>query len=254
MILEIDAGNTSLKWRWRGKAAHKARDPEQFEAAMAHAERPDEVLVCNVRGEQFETELTTLFAGKWEVRPRFATVARARGGVRIQYPDVSKLGADRWLAMLAGFKRARGSCLIVDSGTALTIDLLDADGLHLGGYIMPGLETSRAALTRNTSIRLAPAETVESDAPGNDTGAAVRNGTLFMLRGALRAALERFEREHGRPQPEDKRPRPERNSPNVILTGGDAALLKGELGRDNVLTVPDLVLDGLALAWPNLED
>ena len=251
MILEIDAGNTSLKWRWRGAVAQSARGLRQLESAVAHAGRPDEVLVCNVRGEEFKAGLAAWVAGKWEMRPRFATVARACGGVRIQYPDLSRLGADRWLAMLAGFRRARDSCLIVDSGTALTIDLLDADGLHLGGYIMPGLETSRAALLHNTSIRLTPADAVESTAPGNDTGAAVRNGTLFMLCSAVRAALERFEREH-------ERPRPQRNSPTVILTGGDAALLdaflKEEPGRGGVLAVPDLVLDGLALACAEPEN
>ena len=244
MILEIDAGNTSLKWRWRGAAANSVRGLRQLESVIAHDGRPDEVLVCNVRGEEFEAELTARFAGEWGVRPRFAKVARACGGVRVQYPNPSRLGADRWLAMLAGFRRASGSCLIVDSGTALTIDLLDADGLHLGGYIMPGLETSRAALTRNTSIRLAPAEAAESAEPGNDTGTAVRNGTRLMLCSAVCVALERFEREH--------------KSSMAILTGGDAALLaaflKEESGRDGVVTVPDLVLDGLALAWPNPEN
>lgn len=251
MILEIDAGNTSLKWRWRGAAAHSARGLRQLESAVAHAGRPDEVLVCNVRGEEFEADLAAWVAGKWEMRPRFAKVARACGGVRIQYPDPSRLGADRWLAMLAGFRRARGSCLIVDSGTALTIDLLNADGSHLGGYIMPGLETSRAALLQNTSIRLTPSDAAESAAPGNDTGAAVRNGTLFMLCSAVRAALERFEREHRRLRPEEK-------GPMVILTGGDAALLdallREEPGPGGVLTVPDLVLDGLALACAEPEN
>lgn len=241
MILEIDAGNTSLKWRWRGSAASSVRGLKQLESAIADVGRPDEVLVCNVRGEEFEAELAAWFADRWELRPRFATVARACGGVTIQYPDPARLGPDRWLAMLAGFRCARGSCVIVDSGTALTIDLLDAGGLHLGGYIMPGLETSRAALTRNTSIRLSPADVAESTEPGNDTGDAVRNGTLFMLCSAVHAALERFERQ--------------REDPMVILTGGDAALLDAflekELGRDGVATVPDLVLDGLALACPD---
>ncbi len=237
MILEIDAGNTSLKWRWRGLASNTVRGLGQLESAFANARRPDEALVCNVRGGEFEAELTTWFADKWKLRPRFAAVARVCGGVRIQYPDPSRLGADRWLAMLAGFRIAGGSCLVVDSGTALTIDMLDAGGLHLGGYIMPGLETSRAALTRNTSIRLAPADAAESVAPGNDTAAALRNGTLFMLCGAVRAALERRKRVG--------------ESPPVILTGGHAAVLDAflqeEIGRDGILTVPDLVLDGLAL-------
>jgi len=241
VILEIDAGNTSLKWRWRGSAASSVSSLRQLESAIADARRPDEVLVCNVRGEEFEAELTAWFADRWELRPRFAAVARVCGGVRIQYPDPSRLGADRWLAMLAGFRIAGGSCLVVDGGTALTIDMLDAGGLHLGGYIMPGLEMSRAALTRDTSIRLAPGGAAESAAPGNDTAAAVRNGTLFMLCSAVRAALKRRERQN--------------ESPPVILTGGDAAVLgaflQEEIGRDGILTVPDLVLDGLALTCPD---
>ena len=241
MILEIDAGNTSLKWRWRGAAARGASGPKQLEAAIARAGRPDEVLVCNVRGAEFQADLTAWFADKWRLRPRFAKVARACGGVRIQYPDVSKLGVDRWLAMLAGFRRARGGCLIVDSGTALTIDLLDADGLHLGGYIMPGLETMRSALSRNTEIRLPPGDKgAETTALGNDTAAAVRNGTLFMLCGAVRTAARRFEQQAANPM--------------LILTGGDAGLLQRELGRDGVVTVPDLVLDGLALACAEPEN
>ncbi len=234
MILEIDAGNTSLKWRWRGEAARRARDLAQLQSSLAGGRRPEEVLVCNVRGAGFAAELAAWFAREWNLRPCFAQVARACGGVRIRYPDPSRLGVDRWLAMLAGFGRVRGRCLIVDSGTALTIDLLDAGGLHLGGYIMPGLETLRSSLARETEVRLPPEDGQESVAPGNDTAAAVRNGTLFMLCGAVRAAMERFEREA--------------EASALILTGGDAALLARNLGRDGLSTVPDLVLDGLAIA------
>ena len=240
MILEIDAGNTSLKWRWRGSAANSVRGPVQLESELAHASRPEEVLVCNVRGAELEADLAAWVARKWDLLPRFARVARACGGVKIQYPDPSRLGADRWLAMLAGFRRAAGSCLIVDSGTALTIDVIDDGGLHLGGYIMPGLQALRSSLLRNTEIRLPPGNGEESVAPGNDTGDAVRNGTLFMLSGAVRTALERFGREEEKPM--------------LILTGGDATLLERELGRDVALIVPDLVLDGLEIACAEPEE
>ena len=234
MILEIDAGNSSLKWRWRGSAASSVADLVQLESALARGGRPREVLVSNVRGAEFEVELEQWAAREWRLQPRFARVTRACGSVRNRYPDPSRLGADRWLAMLAGYGLAQGSCLIADSGTALTIDLIDADGLHLGGYIMPGLRTMRAGLLRNTDIRLPPVGEVESIALGNDTESAVRNGTLFMLCGAVRMAATRLA------QPDA--------SPMLILTGGDAALLERELSREGVVTVPDLVLDGLAIA------
>ena len=254
MILEIDAGNTSLKWRWRGSAANSVRGPAQLESELAHASRPEEVLVCNVRGAELKADLAAWTARKWDLQPRFARVARVCGGVRIQYPDPSRLGADRWLAMLAGYRRANGNCLIVDSGTALTIDVIDDGGLHLGGYIMPGLQTLRSSLLRNTEIRLTPGNGEESVALGNDTGDAVRNGTLFMLCGAVRAALERFEREMSRLRRGKGRPRREHESPMLVLTGGDAALLKRELGREGVPVVPDLVLDGLEIACAHPEE
>ena len=240
MILEIDAGNTSLKWRWRGSGASVAGDLAQLDTALGRVDRPDEVLVCNVRGADFEADLDQWLARKWRLRARFARVTRACGGVRNQYPDPSRLGVDRWLSMLAGYRLAQGSCLIADSGTALTIDLVNAGGLHLGGYIMPGLDSLRSCLPRDTQIRLPPGDAAESTSLGNDTARAVRNGTLFMLSSAVRMAAENLINEA--------------SSPALILTGGDAALLEKELGWDSVQTVPELVLDGLSIACEEQED
>jgi len=246
MILEIDAGNSSLKWRWRASPASStaantspaasAGDLAELEAALggASAPRPREVLICNVRGADFEAEVSRWLKGKWNLPPRFARVAREAGGLRIQYPNPADLGADRWLAMLAGFRLADGACLIVDSGTALTIDLIDSSGLHLGGYIMPGLKGLRAELLRGTAIRLPLAPENPATAPGNDTAAAVRNGALFMLCAAVRAAIVDWQQARG-------------EKPPLILTGGDAPLLRRELKDENPLHEPELVLDGLAL-------
>ncbi len=242
MILEIDAGNSSLKWRWRASPAAdtgpaaSAGDLAELEAALggASSPRPQEVLICNVRGADFEAEISRWLKDKWNLPPRFARVVRESGGLRIQYPNPADLGADRWLAMLAGFRLAGGACLVVDSGTALTIDLIDPDGLHLGGYIMPGLRSLWAELLRGTAIRLPPAPENPATAPGNDTASAVRNGALFMLCAAVRAALADWQQARAEPPP-------------LILTGGDAPLLRRELKDANPLHEPELVLDGLAL-------
>jgi len=245
MILEIDAGNSSLKWRWRGGAAASAGDLAELDAALgggstslhlSSCPRPREVLICNVRGAGFEAEISRWLKDKWNLPPRFARVAREARGLRIQYPNPAELGADRWLAMLAGFRLAAGACLIVDSGTALTIDLIDAGGLHLGGYIMPGSKGLQAELLRGTAIRLpsAPAPENPATTPGNDTASAVRNGALFMLCAAVRAAMADWQQAEG-------------EKPPLILTGGDAPLLLRELKDENPLHEPELVLDGLAL-------
>jgi len=136
--------------------------------------------------------------------------------------------------MLAGYRRARGGCLVADLGTALTIDVLDRSGLHLGGYIMPGLAAAEAGLLQATAIEMPPAREPAAIAPGNDTGAAVRNGALFMLCSAVREALARLEHGHGKSM--------------LILTGGGADALARELAPIEAVIVPELVLDGLAIA------
>ncbi len=252
MILEIDAGNTSLKWRWRGAATATSRDLATLETALPPGARPGEVLVGNVRGPEFEAELRQWCLQRWNLRPRFARVTRDCGGVRIQYPEPAQLGVDRWLAMLAAYRRAGRACLVADSGTALTLDLIAADGLHLGGYIMPGLAALRAGLAQATGLRPPLDGGAESTALGNDTAAALRNGTLFMLCGAVWMAARG-------PRPDggglsNEHPRQDRETPALLLTGGDAALLRRELREEAAELVPDLVLDGLAIASEEAED
>ncbi len=84
---------------------------------------------------------------------RFGCISIARtqpalAGVRIAYADPSRLGVDRFLALLAARARAVQAWLVVGVGTAVTVDLLDADGLHRGGRIAPSPTLMRAALER----------------------------------------------------------------------------------------------------------
>ncbi|WP_352284776.1 type III pantothenate kinase, partial [Pseudoalteromonas sp. Q18-MNA-CIBAN-0097] len=67
------------------------------------------------------------------------------------YEHVGNLGIDRWLALIAGFTLyPNTACIVVDAGTATTIDVLDSEGLHLGGWILPGLDLMTSSLTQNT--------------------------------------------------------------------------------------------------------
>ena len=66
------------------------------------------------------------------------------------YRDPERLGVDRWLALIAARERSKQPTVIVDAGSACTIDLLDSEGRHLGGYILPGLTAMGEALVRGT--------------------------------------------------------------------------------------------------------
>ncbi|MEQ8952723.1 MAG: type III pantothenate kinase, partial [Gammaproteobacteria bacterium] len=168
-----------------------------------------------------------------------AQVTQSFGPVRNQYADVSRLGVDRWLAMVAAYQRSGSACMIVDAGTALTVDVLNDDGLHLGGYILPGLELMRSSLEQHTAIRLGDLQQGLSLAPGNSTNEAVGNGVNAAVVGAIRQALARLSGEN--------------DTVKLYVSGGDAPVLRPLLAAVpglHVEEVQDLVFEGLALICP----
>ena len=136
------------------------------------------------------------------------------------------VGADRWLAMLGAWAQARGACVVVDAGTALTVDIIDSGGRHRGGIIAAGLHTSRAALLGATRFATRDAPPPEHAGLGTDTESCVDQGALLSCLGAIdRAAAA---------EPQARR----------FITGGDARRLLPHLGADWDLQ-SDLVLRGL---------
>src|SRR5687768_14091782 len=165
MILELDAGNTRIKWRLREK---KATGDEWFKVAEGSVyardktaavfielgkqleklpmERISRMLVASVRGESFKNAFSSVMTEKWHLQPEFAIAREHCGGVTNGYIDAGKLGVDRWLAMLAAYHQQHDACCVVDCGTTITVDLVNADGRHEGGYIVPGLHLLRDSL------------------------------------------------------------------------------------------------------------
>ncbi len=116
-------------------------------------------------------------------------------GVTIRYSDPSRLGVDRWLAMLAAHAASTKACLVVDCGTALTIDKLTASGEHCGGYIIPGLALMRRSLEENTRIRLNKEFEAGGVALGHSTDEAVYHGSLAAAVALIRAKFEESSQE-----------------------------------------------------------
>jgi type III pantothenate kinase len=238
MILEIDAGNTFTKWRLRRGEALLAsgRWPtREFDAAkLRDCDRaPRQVLVASVAGERFEQTLLQAVASAWGVPVRFARTQAAAAGVRNSYADPARMGVDRWLAMLAAWQRCGEPCCVVDCGSAITIDLLGAEGEHRGGYILPGLRMMRQVLGTATAGVLIEREIERFDLePGCDTSSAVAHGTNLMFCSLAQRLPHWWERRQpGAP---------------LLVTGGDGALFRELMGRGEYL--PDLVLDGLRWA------
>ena len=237
-ILEIDIGNSRIKWR-RFADDRKVvtsrginLDINGFLAEQANHEKPSAVRLSNVSDTKISSKIADWTGVNWNIQPIVAVVCAECSGVKIQYKDVSRLGVDRWLAMLAAYNQSDGPCLIIDSGTAFTLDVINEEGLHLGGYILPGLRLMRESLVSKTGIRLADQVLEPRLELGNSTQEAVFNGGVASLVALVEKEIEE-QRNKG-------------FKPNVFITGGDASVL------DDLLTYPkstieeDLVLDGLS--------
>lgn len=247
MILELDCGNSFIKWR----VIHIADativgggivDSDQALLTAVAALPHVGLVACrmvSVRSEEETLALCTLLQDAFSIEVRVAEPAREMAGVRNGYEDHQRLGMDRWLATLGAFHLARGACLVIDFGTAAKADFVAPDGEHLGGYICPGMPLMRSQLRTHTRrIRYDDASAERalcSLAPGRSTVEAVERGCVLMLQGFARTQIEQAKALWG-------------DDFTVFLTGGDAPLVREAAPQARV--VPDLVFVGLAMACP----
>lgn len=247
MILELDCGNSFIKWRVLGADARLVIGEGVVDSDCALLEGLGAIQglvlefcrLVSVRTAEETSALISLLKGAFDMSVVCAAPAREMSGVRNGYEEFERLGLDRWLALLGGFHLAAGACLVLDFGTAVTADFVARDGEHLGGFICPGMPLMRNQLRTHTrKIRygdLAAERALESIVPGRTTVEAVERGCLLMLRGFVLTQLEMARSYWG----EDFA---------VFLTGGDAALVSEIVPEARV--VPDLVFVGLAMACP----
>lgn len=247
MILELDCGNSFIKWRVLGADVRLVVAEGVVDSDLALLESLKQFSVSalrhcrlvSVRTGDETASLVSLLTGAFGVSVTCAASAREMSGVRNGYEDYERLGLDRWLAMLGGFHLASGACLVLDFGTAVTADFIAADGEHLGGFICPGMPLMRNQLRTHTrKIRygdLAAERALESLAPGRTTVEAVERGCSLMLRGFVLTQVQLARSYWG-------------ESFTVFLTGGDADLVSAMVPEARV--VPELVFVGLAMACP----
>jgi len=248
MILDLDIGNSSIKWR-------RLQSPDQVAIGQGRAEGLSDlkrtvaeggaiqrVRISCVRDSTFQESLQEWVQLNCQVDAEIAEVVREKAGLTVNYEDVSKLGVDRWLAMLAAFtSNDCTACTVIDCGTALTVDSIADNGQHLGGFIVPGLELSRKALFEFTGIKMAAPEKSSRLYPGNSTEEAVCNGVQVMLVAFLERSIEQAK----------ELSRAAKNY-TVYLTGGDAETLNKyiSLPETRISIASNLVLEGLTIALP----
>lgn len=238
MKLFVDVGNTAMKWRLRdvdrrrqGGYAHD-RDWTGVARVLAEvaASRVESLVVASVAGQQGDTLLREVLERELNIAPRFVYSSASACGVRNAYREPRRLGVDRWLALIEAWHRA-GPAIIIDCGSALTIDAVDADGVHLGGYIVPGLGMLRRSLLQNTADVHLAGPLPPALGPGCSTTEGVEFGILRMTVAFVTDAVVEL-----------RKVLPDTCS--VFLTGGDAPVIEPFLPMA-ITMEPDLVLDGL---------
>jgi type III pantothenate kinase len=229
--LLLDVGNSAIKWRLASASGLLSEGGRTDDVAtlstMLEGRDWQRVAIASVAADHRDATLAEVASAGRPVEVHYATSDAELLGLRNRYPAPQSLGVDRWLAMLAAWHHLGGPLCVVDAGTAITLDLIARDGMHQGGFILPGAELMHRSLGMSTGKIRVNSLKAPTVAPGEDTAACVSGGIWLAVKGLLGAALSAY--------PEHR----------FVLTGGGAAgLLTLTPGIEHQ---PDLVMEGLRL-------
>lgn len=211
-----------------------------LESLMAHARKLSEnhagvmALVASVNEPVAKRVVSALEEETGEV---FRVGRDVTIPLQLALDDVASVGQDRLLASLAAYRLMKQACVVIDAGTAITVNFVDGAGIFQGGVIAPGLHMMLRSM--HTGTAQLPASSESFAAPdaqrgpfGKDTKHAMQLGVVNAARGLVRHTVETFAEAY-------------EAYPTVIATGGDAELLFENDGLIERI-VPDLVLLGMA--------
>lgn len=243
-FLALDVGNTRLKWAHYAAPvvgspvlAHGAVFLENIDKLADEEWRglptPSHILGCVVAGDAVKRRVEEQME-LWDVVPRWVVSSSQEAGVTNGYDHPTRLGADRWVAMIGARHRLLGRgirkpCVVVMVGTAVTVEAIDASGKFLGGIILPGHGIMLRALESGTAGLHVPTGEVK-DFPTNTSDALTSGGT-FAIAGAVQRMVENTTRHCG-------------EAPECIMTGGAGWKMAPSMSV-KVELVESLIFDGL---------
>lgn len=262
MLLLVDIGNSRIKWNTaRDKVLLGKTQSFSWQADLLHdqllqswqsLEDISAVWVSNVVGESAAKAINHYCRQRWGLEARYAQTKARQCDVVNAYADHSRLGVDRWLALLATWNRVHNNpACIIDCGTAITVDLITDKGEHLGGAIAPGARLMQQALSgKSTAIQVAIAgqdsDVIQhwqqqiSHYPGTSTQECINIGSWHASAGFIRIMIEKAQQVLS-------------NDCRIVITGGDASFMLNMLKQtpaqitQTIVSEPDLVLHGLLI-------
>jgi type III pantothenate kinase len=243
LYLLFDVGNTRLKWAavestqqpadrqkklwaYSGSISSKSLASPEHRAELADyiaktLPKPDVIGFSCVAGRDAIENLQSLFPQWSDISWKQLKGDSQFTGIRTLYQAPSQLGPDRWAAVIGARALSNTNTLIVNAGTATTIDLLGANGVHYGGWILPGLEMMQKSLESNTAQLPLAARDLTSNGFGLSTNNAIIGGCDAAQIGAIQSAIQLAK---------------EMNHPvdRVWIDGGNAKILVNEMTKAKV--------------------
>ena len=237
-ILAIDSGNSFTKWGLftKGQWNRKSRIANHQLSLLVDQWRDCQnigcVIISAVSHDSIKKQLADIISARFTLIPYWILSTVRQCGVTNCYNKPEDLGSDRWAALIGVWNKYQAASVVVNVGTAITIDALSDEGFFLGGYIFSGPYLLRESLRSNTTI--AKLESVGYECFPTSTSSAVENGITLALSAMIEKTLANFHQQQGYPVK------------YCILSGGGAEVSVLQPVIDfPIIQADNLVLDGL---------
>ena len=243
MKLLIDFGNSRCKW-----ASLENQDLQDANAYIYKSEDPmhrakevvekicfdsiQEIHAVSVLGDTFNQEFCEQVDKQAGIITKLHVSQLDSFGVTLAYANPSSYGADRYAALIAAHYKTSGAKIVIDCGTATTVDAIDACGKHLGGLIIPGIELMCSALANKASGITMPKQANATQLFNDNTADAVYSGSALVLNHGVRGIIQEIIDNINQ-------------HVTVYVTGGESSMIS--LNDIEYMDCPNLVLEGLRI-------
>lgn len=241
MILLVDIGNSAIKWACTETFENlvnadfefytHTRLSEVLDSIWIKIDNPEQILVSNVSGKEVEQSVTQWCQDNWQLEPVYLQVEDNVCGVKLAYKDISQLGVDRWLAIIAAWNKIQHALCVVDCGTAVTVDGVTGSGQHLGGMILPGIELMQQSLLERASGISKIKHMMGNEQLADNTQQGIASGTTMAIVALIDRMVKNMQKDLD-------------SNLACIITGGGAKNILHLLGSHFEYD-PHLVLHGL---------
>ena len=239
VMLLIDSGNSAIKCRLikSGNIVDQTFSTYEDESLQGFTQylttvRPDEIFLASVSPEAITRKIKQIAFKCLNLDVIQLTTLAELSGLKNGYTNYKKLGVDRWLTLVAAFDPIKSDSIIIDFGSAITIDLLSVTKGHLGGAILPGFNTRRERFEKMfPEVDFEHPEISQTDVPGRTTASCIHITEVPVTIHQIKKLLDKWVYLLEKPV-------------KILLCGQDSNLVGRQLDEDYQI-IPDLVFKGM---------